>query len=236
MMSEHIGTLPNMEAMKFLRAEFDTFVEATKRCDSLTQEMQAAFKSWGGLVQQLREIILHTQEKAGEAAWKPEQGIMLCTYPVDSTPAASISSLVLPELPRPPKELVILMIQASQDDVLWDRLSCVEMWLRRCYMFFSGDGTGCGLDWKYVASTEGQQYLEGMLQNIEECSNVLKTSESAKKAGIVVQLWRVLIVREYEPIRHAHTDKESSGSVVQYKDHLSHRIPMNRRIWCQPVY
>lgn len=67
-MTEQIGSLPDPDAIRLLQIEFDDFVHATERCDQLVQQVQAAFKSWGGLAQKLREVMIHTQEKAGEAA------------------------------------------------------------------------------------------------------------------------------------------------------------------------
>lgn len=201
--------------MNHLQAEFDIIVDHTKRCDDLTQEIQSSFKSWGGLVQQLREVIIHTQEKGGDDIWKTEQDLMSYTPPVNSTPASPVSAPVLPELDRPSVELVTNMIQAPHQDVLWELLPFVDMWLRRCYKIFTRGAGGRTLDWKYAASIEGMQYLASMFDNIRDCRDMLKTSESAKRAGIMDHLSIVVYVSAPVPIRHAPTDKQSSGLPVQ---------------------
>lgn len=209
--------LPDPDAMKLLQVEFDAFMDATKRCDELTQEIQTSFKIWGGRVQQLREVIIHTQEKAGGNIRKPEQAMMVNTPAANST---TVSVPVLPELDRPSVELVTMMTQAPDDDVLWELLPTVEMWLRRCYTIFTSE-TGGGLDWKYAASTEGQQYFTGMAKAIKDCRDALKTSKSALKAGIINHLALVCFVRAPGSIPHAPTDKHISGSIV---DHVTCRI------------
>lgn len=194
---EHISFLPDPDAMKCLQTEFDIFMDATNRCDQLTQEVQAAFKSWGGLVQELRNAIIHAEEKAGESAWG--QGPCRTIFPtaVESPPVVPVPVFTpgLPEISGHSAKLVGDMSNADFNDVLWQKLPCIEMWLRRCYKIFTGDETGGPLR-TYAASKAGQVYLATMVKNLEECREALLDSRCARDSPIGKNLVTVISVRE----------------------------------------
>lgn len=189
--AENIGSSHGSPGMVRLQYEFDIFLEATKRCDQLTQEVQALFKNWGDLAQELREVIIHTEEKAGEAAWQPQIRLMIYT---ESEPGQTTPTPAIPQLSAPSSEVLKEMSNAADDDKLWPILPDVEMWLRRCYKLFTGDATG-GLDWTYAASGPGQLYIGNMIDEMQRCHNILTTSKAANKSKIFAQLGTAINVR-----------------------------------------
>lgn len=192
--SENISSLPNPDAMKLLQTEFNIFTDAIKRSDQLTQEVQATFKSWGSLVRELRNVIIHTEEKSGESAWALGRCLTIRPASVESPPSVSVPTPVLPKIYGLSAELVDKMSNANRNDVLWEKLPCIEMWLRRCYKMFTGDKAG-GLLRTYAASTEGQLYLVTMAKKLEEYRDALLNSQAAKDSPIGKDLVTVISVR-----------------------------------------
>lgn len=188
--AENIDSPPESTGLVRLQSDFDIFLEATKRCDQLTQEVHAVFKKWGELAQHLREVIIHTEEKAGEAAWQPQTRLMIYT---ESEPVKP-STPAIPELSPPSSALLKEMSNVPSDDVLWATLPEVEMWFRRCYKAFTGNAAG-EMDWTYAASQSGQLYLTVMIDKMQKCHTALTDSPAANKSEIFTRLANAISVR-----------------------------------------
>lgn len=188
--SENIGSASGSSGMVRLQSEFDIFLETTKQCDQLSKEAQALYKNWGEQARRLREVVIHTEEKAGEAAWHPMTRLMIYT---ESEPVRPVSTPVIPTLSPPNPEVLKLMSVAAKDDVLWVTLPDIEKWFRRCYKLFTMDAAG-GCDWTYVKSKPGQLYISVIHEELQKFLKSLTHSPAAQQSSLITHLGTVASV------------------------------------------
>lgn len=185
---EYIDMLPDPVAVRSLKLRLDLFKRSTKECDVLAIEARDTFGSWGGLVRELRQVILHKHEMGGETY----RGAGVYVIPADSIP-------VLPDMVRPAADLMSRMYLADKSDILWKEVAQIDSCLRRYYKLASDGRAPVDVDWDFTASPTGQLYVADLILKLTGYNTAIASSQAAGTAEIRTHLTNALSVRRSMP-------------------------------------